>query len=276
MTDNSAPVSVIIPCFLCLDTIERAVLSVLRQTFLPREILLVDDASPDDGATVRELKRLAEQHANLLTIRVIESSKNAGPGSARNRGWELACQPYVAFLDADDIWFLQKIEYQYAWMCNHPEYTLTCHEHVILSNNRVSVEDVFASYDYGHDELVPAKLLYLNPVATRTVMLRRESPHKFIEEKRYSEDYFLWLTIVLRGGRAAKLKPPLAGAFKCDFGVGGLSSRLIEMEIGELNCYFRLYQANLISVFTLIAVACFSLLKFFRRIFLTTVRKLCP
>ncbi len=274
MTDFTAPVSVVIPCFLCRDTIERAVLSVLRQTVMPREILLVDDASPDDGATVRELNKLTEQHGNILSIKVVESSENGGPGSARNRGWELACQPYVAFLDADDVWFPQKIECQYIWMREHPEYVLTCHQQVLLRGGGDPTEKELDFHDVGYEDIIAEKLLYSNVIATRTVMLRRDQPHKFLEGKRYSEDYLLWLTIVLSGGRAAKLEPILAGAFKPDFGVGGLSSRLIKMEIGELDCYFKLYQAKLIDIFTLFGAAGFSFIKFARRIFLTAVWKL--
>jgi glycosyltransferase involved in cell wall biosynthesis len=274
MTDFTAPVSVVIPCFLCRDTIERAVLSVLRQTVIPREILLVDDASPDDGATFRELKKLAEQHGNLLSIKVVESLENRGPGSARNRGWELACQPYVAFLDADDVWFPQKIECQYFWMCDHPEYVLTSHQQVLLKGTGDPIEEELVFYDFGYEDIIAGKLLYFNFFATRTIMLRRDLPYKFLEGKRYSEDYLLWLTIVLNGGRAAKLRPALAGTFKPDFGVGGLSSKLVRMEIGELDCYFKLYQAKLIDNSTLLGVAGFSLMKFFRRIILTAIWKI--
>jgi len=273
MTDFTAPVSVIIPCYLCQDTIERAVLSVLRQTMLPREILLVDDASPDGGVTLCALNQLAGQYGNLLSIKVIKSSENGGPGSARNRGWELACQPYIAFLDADDVWFPQKIECQYTWMRNHPEYVLTCHQQMLLKGCGDPIRERLEFSDVRYDNIFEEKLLYFNLIATRTVMLRRDQPHRFLERKRYSEDYLLWLMIVLGGRRAAKLEPILAAAFKPDFGVGGLSSRLIKMEIGELDCYFKLYRAKLIGVFTLLRVAGFSFLKFARRIFLSAVWK---
>lgn len=181
MTDSTAPVSVVIPCYLCKDTIERAVLSVLRQTMLPREILLVDDASPDEGATVRELKKLAEQYGTLLSIKVVESSENGGPGSARNRGWEHACQPYVAFLDSDDIWFPQKIKCQYFWMRNHPEYVLTCHQQMLLMGNGDPIQEGLEISEVDYDDLLGERLLYFNLIATRTVMLRRDQPHKFTE-----------------------------------------------------------------------------------------------
>ena len=274
MTDVTAPVSVVIPCFLCRDTIERAVLSVLRQTMLPREILLVDDASPDDGGTVFELERLAQQHGDLVSIRVVLLPENGGPGSARNRGWELACQAYVALLDADDAWFPQKIEYQYTWMRDHPEYFLTCHQQVLLGEARNNIDE-WQLYSGGitYQEVSRRKLLHFNVIATRTVMLRRDLPYKFVEGKRYSEDYLLWLTIVLNGLRAAKIETTLAATFKPDFGVAGLSARLIRMELGELDCYLKLYRVGLIGFFPFSGSIGFSLIKFVRRVFLTAVRK---
>lgn len=275
MTDFIAPVSVVIPCFLCRDTIERAVLSVMGQTMLPREILLVDDASPDGGATVRELQSLAQQHESLVSIRVVLLPENAGPGSARNRGWELASQPYIAFLDADDAWLPQKIEYQYMWMRDHPEYFLSCH-HQVLINPACNKIDLLRTYssEIAHQEVSSKKLLYFNLIPTRTVMMRRDAPFKFPEGKRYSEDYFLWLTIVLSGLRAAKIESILAATFKPDFGAAGLSSKLLSMELGVLDCYLKIYKLRLINFFSLISAILFSLIKFCRRIFLTAARKL--
>lgn len=54
------PVSVVIPCYCCEGTIERAVGSVMKQTALPVEIFLVDDASPDHGRTLNKLRQLQE------------------------------------------------------------------------------------------------------------------------------------------------------------------------------------------------------------------------
>lgn len=274
MTNLTAPVSVIIPCYLCVDTIERAVLSVLTQTMLPGEILLIDDASPDNGTTLQTLKQLAQKYRNILSIQVIESTRNGGPGNARNRGWELASQPYLAFLDADDIWLPQKIECQYTWMRNHPNYVLTSHQQIILKDKKNLIQEGITSSDINHIDILADKLLYFNLIATRTVMLKREQAYKFLEGKRYSEDYFLWLMIILNDGRAAKLEKVLAATFKPDFGVGGLSSRLIKMEIGELECYFKLYNAKLINFSTLIFTTSFSVIKFIRRMFLTIFLKI--
>lgn len=266
MTDLKAPVSVIIPCYRCQDSIERALVSVMRQTLLPAEIVLVDDASPDGGETVRELRRLAARYSETVPIRLIQSDRNGGPGSARNRGWEIATQPFIAFLDADDAWHARKIEVQHAWMRDHPDYKLTCHRHVLATTKDLSAPAVPATLDsIAHTPIRGLTLLYVNAFATRTVMLHADLPFRFKEGKRYAEDYLLWLEMVFAGVRAAKIELPLAMAFKPDFGVGGLSENLWRMELGVQDCYRQLYRKRLIGFIPFFAASMFSVIKFLRR-----------
>lgn len=121
------PVSVVVPCYCCEGTIERAVDSVMKQTALPAEVLLVDDASPDQGRTLNKLRQLQGRFRDKTHIEVIALKNNGGPSVARNAGWEAATQPYIAFLDADDAWHPQKLEIQYEWMKEYSEVVLTGH-----------------------------------------------------------------------------------------------------------------------------------------------------
>ena len=59
--NEKADVSVVIPCYNCSNTIERAVSSVFNQTLLPHEIILVDDASSDD--TAKKLRNIQTTHS---------------------------------------------------------------------------------------------------------------------------------------------------------------------------------------------------------------------
>jgi glycosyltransferase involved in cell wall biosynthesis len=77
---NTAPVSVIIPCYNCCETIERAVLSVVNQTVCPAEVLLINDASTDN--TLVRLFELQKKYGGW--IRVISLSCNQGPGAITN------------------------------------------------------------------------------------------------------------------------------------------------------------------------------------------------
>ena len=89
-------ISVVIPLYNKERYIERAVYSVLSQTFQQFEIVIVNDGSTDGSVSVIE-------RMNNPLIRLIHQ-KNGGVSAARNRGIEEARFEYIAFLDADDEW----------------------------------------------------------------------------------------------------------------------------------------------------------------------------
>lgn len=96
-------VSVVIPTYNSARYVTQAVDSVLNQTYTDFEILVVDDGSTDETA---EVMRRYEPR-----VRYIRQS-NGGVALARNRGIEEASGQYIAFLDADDTWFADKLERQ--------------------------------------------------------------------------------------------------------------------------------------------------------------------
>ncbi len=90
--------TVVIPLYNGGRTIGEAIRSVLQQTLMPDEILVVDDGSTDEGPAI--VRDLAERHpVTLLT------QANAGVSSARNLGINRAHGDLIAFLDQDDIWY---------------------------------------------------------------------------------------------------------------------------------------------------------------------------
>lgn len=100
-------VSVIIPAYNRENTIERAVMSVLNQTYKDLELIVVDDCSKDN--TVGVLKSIKDDR-----LKIIELEKNSGACVARNVGIENAQGDYIAFQDSDDEWLLDKLEKQMA------------------------------------------------------------------------------------------------------------------------------------------------------------------
>src|SRR5581483_1059034 len=89
-------ISVAIPLYNKEAYIEGTVRSALAQSFADFEILVVDDGSSDES-----LARLS--HIDDPRLKVIRQ-QNAGVGAARNRALAEATAPFVAFLDADDLW----------------------------------------------------------------------------------------------------------------------------------------------------------------------------
>ena len=262
MSTLSVPVSVVVPCFRCAQTIERAVASVAAQTTLPSELILVDDASPDDTRIV--LQDLLRRYPSGW-IRLVLLDQNEGAGSARNAGWAMAIQPYVAFLDSDDAWHPKKIEIQYAYMHAHPNVLLCGHGYRQLPQKKLPDWQVLES---GAHHVSKWALMRSNQFVTPSVMLRSDISHRFVEKQRYMEDHMLWLKIICSGGRVVKLNTELAAIYKEPFGVAGLSAQVWLMERGDLGNYRRLYRDNLIRGYQLAALSLYSVLKYVRRLFI--------
>jgi hypothetical protein len=109
------------------------------------------------------------------------------------------------------------------------------------------------------------RLLLSNCFSTRSVMLRRDLPIRFHPSKRYMEDYWWLLQIVFSGREIFDLGAPLAFTFKADFGEGGLSARLWEMEKSELDNYWGLWRSGMLGIPAVVLLSFWSLLKYVRR-----------
>lgn len=88
--------SVVIPLFNKERYIKRAIESVLRQTEIPKEIIVVDDGSNDSGPDI------VAKYAGEGIVLVRQPNKGVGP--ARNAGAAISSGAWVVFLDADDCW----------------------------------------------------------------------------------------------------------------------------------------------------------------------------
>lgn len=256
-----ASVSVVIPCYRCAPTLERAVASVVDQSLRPAEVILVDDASGDETREV--MNQLGEQFAPGW-VKLVFLDVNVGAASARNAGWAAASQPLVAFLDADDAWHQHKLARQVAYLQAHPDVGLCGHGWRLLSAS--------APLDWALDD-APATpvgkwtVLLSNPFVTPSVMLRRDLPLRFHEAQRYTEDHMLWMALACSGVRMVLLPQDLAAIYK-PFGVRGLSANLWRMQRGDMGNYRRLYAARQIGLWTFVALMGFSMLKFGRRLVL--------
>jgi len=104
-------VSIIMPVYNAETTLKKAVASVLAQCFQAWELLLIEDGSQDGSAEI--CARLACQDDR---IRLLWQPGNTGAAAARNAGLTAARGRYIAFLDADDRWFENKLQRQLAFM----------------------------------------------------------------------------------------------------------------------------------------------------------------
>jgi glycosyltransferase involved in cell wall biosynthesis len=110
MTDHRPHVSVVINFLNGEKFIQEAIDSVLAQTYGDWELLLVDDGSTDGSTEIA--RACVSRFPEKVTYLEHEGHQNKGSGASRNLGIRKARGEYIAFLDADDAWFPQKLQKQ--------------------------------------------------------------------------------------------------------------------------------------------------------------------
>lgn len=180
-------ISVIIPTYNRLELVQRAVKSVLEQSFSAREIIVVDDGSTDGTPEVLE--------SLFPDIRVIRHERNRGVSAARNTGIKASLSPLIAFLDSDDYWLPGKLDSQVKFFSNNPDAVICQTREIWVRNGRrvnPAKKHIKPSGDIFEASL---ELCLVSPSA---VMIRRslfEAVGLFDEDLPVCEDYDLWLRI---------------------------------------------------------------------------------
>lgn len=265
---KSVPVSVVIPCYGCAETIARAVNSIEQQTVRALEIILVDDAS--DAQTRIELTRILNS-IGPERVKIIALPANSGPATARNAGWAAARGDFVAFLDADDAWHPRKLEIQTALMEREPRLALSGHRAAQLAAPDASLAVVGSG---TIENITFRQLLLSNRFVTPAAMVRRGGPHRFVEGRRHMEDHLLWLQIAADGGMVARIDAVLAYTFKPPYGARGLSAALGPMELAELGNYRLLAERGHLPWPLAWLLCLYSLMKFVRRLIVAGARRI--
>jgi glycosyltransferase involved in cell wall biosynthesis len=106
-------ISVVIPVYNGEKTIRETITSVLNQTFLDFELLIINDGSTD--STLDIISSFKDLRIQFF------SYPNAGLAATRNRGIALASGEYISFIDADDLWTPDKLEFQLKALQENPQ-----------------------------------------------------------------------------------------------------------------------------------------------------------
>ena len=196
-------VSVVIPTYNQPAFLSETVAAVFAQTFEDFEVVVVNDGSTDDTATV--LEGLRSRYGNRL--RIIRQD-NGGIGAARNRGIDEARGRYIALLDHDDLWQPTKLAVQLAFMEHHPECVASVVPFVIGTGLDLRTSgmafDVAAIADA--EGLVDRPLLRLSQnhgfMTTSSVLMfdrRRAAGLRYAERRGAVEDVPFYIKLLARG-----------------------------------------------------------------------------
>lgn len=113
---NSPLVTAIIPAYERPRRTERAIQSVVDQSYSPIELIVVDDHSTP---SLRD--SISLEYESLYDFQLIEHDTNKGANAARNTGIKAASGEYIAFLDSDDKWKPEKIARQFSQFRDAPD-----------------------------------------------------------------------------------------------------------------------------------------------------------
>lgn len=182
-------VSVIVPYYNKKIYIYKTVKSILRQSYQNFEIIIIYDDDKEDLALLKKVVKLDKR------IFLIRNFKNIGAGLSRNKGIKISRGNFIAFLDSDDIWLIDKLKLQLRFMQkNNYDFSFTSYD--IIDSKDKKIGNRQANPFLNYDNLVKSCDIGLS-----TVILKRKlfnNYYRFANLKT-KEDYVYWLKLAKKG-----------------------------------------------------------------------------
>ncbi len=194
--------SVIIPLYNKAPYIEKAMLSVLSQTYKEFELIVIDDGSTDNSFEIVQslFSALTLPSGGWMAI----SQRNQGVSTTRNKGVSLAKYDYIAFLDADDRWAPTYLEEMKNLIECYPDAAIYSSAYYISKRNNLRLARIGVPPDFATG-IINYFSVYANtgemPVWTGATIIRKEIFDKMNGFKpwlKLGEDFDLWVRIALK------------------------------------------------------------------------------
>lgn len=194
-------VSVVIPAYNQGNYLARAVQSVLGQSYPDFEIIIVDDGSTDDTATVG-------CSYNAPNIHYVHQ-ENQGLSAARNTGLRYAQGEFISYLDSDDLFLPDKLKLLTDAIYSHPEFGFVAGQAIPIDEADQPLGKMYASPIPEPAE----ELLLGNPLHVGSVMIRRtwqDRAGEFDTSLRSYEDWDMWLRLARLGCKMGWVAQPVS------------------------------------------------------------------
>lgn len=237
-------ISVVIPTYNAAATIGDALTSCLEQTYLPHEIIVVDDASTDNTAVVV---------ASFEGVTFIQQKENNGPSAARNIGWDAATGDIIAFLDSDDVWHPKKLEKTHEIFSVNSGLEYIGHSYVLDEFSSIKSDVILQQKPF-------LSILLKNPYQPSCLVLKRNLSERFNESYRYCEDHELSVRIANQH-KCFWIDLPLTKLGRPQLTRGGASANKWKMRLGELSIYSTIYKHKILLLPLIPILWLFSLSK---------------
>jgi teichuronic acid biosynthesis glycosyltransferase TuaG len=179
-------VSIIMPVFNGEKYITESIESVIDQSYINWELLIIDDGSTDDTSSIVNL------FTNDERIKYFYKN-NEGPAKARNYGIKKSDGIYIAFLDADDLWHKEKLKLQLEYILKFNYSFVFCNFVIINDKSKIIGKNFINTEDNSNENL-----LVKDYIGTLSVIFNREIINKigyFDEKIINTEDWDYWIRI---------------------------------------------------------------------------------
>ncbi|AJC49332.1 glycosyltransferase family 2 protein [Allofrancisella guangzhouensis] len=240
--NHNSLVSIVVPTYNAEQFIVETIFSVINQTYVDWEIIVVDDCSTDN--TKKLVKELINQDSRIC---LIELDKNfGGPAGPRNHGVKKSRGEYIAFLDSDDIWHPQKLEIQMSIICNDA-INFVCSQ---MQDFKAFGELKFNEYCKGtnYTMITSFKLQMRDLIPTSSVLIKKslllKEPFEQNIEYKAVEDYHCWMRVINHTKFCAKVDNKLLFYRRSD---GQISSSKLYMTRKVYMIHRKLGRSKLIS-----------------------------
>lgn len=193
-------ISIIIPCFNQKNYLEETVLSALKSTYRPIEIIIVNDGSTDGSKALAE--QLATTHQEVKVI----NQQNQGVAVARNQGINEAKGAYILCLDGDDLISDKYLEEAAKILATNPTVKLAYCKAIKFNEKSKKPWNLkpFSRYLLARDNMIFVSALFRKS--------DWESCKGFSEDMHYGrEDWEFWIKMLKNGGEVVQL--PIVGFF---------------------------------------------------------------
>lgn len=218
-------VTVIIPYFKKKKYIQQSLKSALKQTYKNLEILIIyDDEDKKDLIFIKKLKKLDKR------INLIINKKSLGAGLSRNLAIKKSKGKFISFLDADDLWNKNKIEYQLKFMKKR-KYLISHTSYKIINKSNRVLGFRKARKFYNVNQLLKSCDIGLSSVILKKNIIKKNCLFPNLKTK---EDFVLWLKILTRNIKIGSIDRNLMYWRKLN---SSLSSSLIQKMFDGFRVY---------------------------------------
>ena len=229
--NNSPLVSIVIPTYNHAPMLQRALATVVEQTYQNWNAIVVNNFSTDNTLEVVAA-------FNDPRIQCVNFRNNGVIGASRNEGIALATGKYVAFLDSDDTWFPTKLEQCIEILESGSD--LVCHAEYWIDKSGKSRLVAYGPSEAAthHNLIYKGNRISTSATVVRTALLKEVHGFDVAAELISTEDYDLWIRLAAKSDKFAFVSEPLGEYHRHDNNVSANIEKHLAAELALLEKHF--------------------------------------